>query len=873
MSQAENLLDSLTVDDITPYTAEPQTEGHIVIGKDRFITVPESLKRIAVQHDHNIETVTFECPRYWDENDLSKMKIYINYMRPNKSKGSYIAKNVVVEDDLMYFDWTVEGHVTEFKGQLSFLVCAMETDEEGLETLHWNTELNNEMYVSEGLECEGEVISQNQSIITDLLLRMDTVEEINIKASDMEALASEVATDAFNANEAARTAIENASMFSDVFDTDYSENRLSNLYTGMMDSQGAMYSTSEGSHTNYIPVTEGEKIYVSARNSYDGSGPFNQYIKNVTAFDSNKEILPDVGSDLNLAYYKVPRGVSYIIITLMPKPDSLIDVFVGTNVPAIDNDVEYEPYHEPIHTLKPSVIPYVSDNHANAIKGNANGTVVKIDDISPVEHNVSVKVLGKNLIPFPYANPTVTRDGITFTVNDDRSITVDGTATAATTFVIANPTSGIDFEHGVTYTLSGKGGNISVAMAYKIADGTTKYQTNGGSVTWGDSYTFIHIYYSIPSGATYEGLILPAPQLERGTVATDYVPYVDIENINVISSRKNLAPYPYTEDGTTRAGVTYTTTEDGVIHANGTSTGSYMNVVSTDEKILYLHKGVTYRFSCAPTGGEGSKYYAYVKDASKTNYFDYGNGVTFTPSASGYGAITIVVSTDMVATDLMFKPQLEVGDGSVDFEVGGAVVKYSPDKNGEVTVRSISPTTMIFADAEGATVECEYNRDTSKLIGDMEKDLSNANAAMEELSNKIKPAETYDFSNAMTMGGSLRRSIPSETQVGDTFTFFIPAGWYMNTRVFYVDGTAHNETISATNTDEVYKFVIEKELGGGSFFDAWKNGESIEPKDCKITFKREHDRIGNIEKEIGDIDTALDELHSYAQALITGGGA
>ena len=47
------------------------SEPHIVIDSHRAITVPEQLKRIAVQFDHNFETVTFDCPRYWDGHDLS----------------------------------------------------------------------------------------------------------------------------------------------------------------------------------------------------------------------------------------------------------------------------------------------------------------------------------------------------------------------------------------------------------------------------------------------------------------------------------------------------------------------------------------------------------------------------------------------------------------------------------------------------------------------------------------------------------------------------------------------------------------------------------------------------------------------------------
>lgn len=33
-----------------------KTEPHIVVGSDRMITVPDELKNIAVQYDHNVET-------------------------------------------------------------------------------------------------------------------------------------------------------------------------------------------------------------------------------------------------------------------------------------------------------------------------------------------------------------------------------------------------------------------------------------------------------------------------------------------------------------------------------------------------------------------------------------------------------------------------------------------------------------------------------------------------------------------------------------------------------------------------------------------------------------------------------------------------
>ena len=154
---------------------------HIVVGSDRYITVPESLQKIGVQFDHNAETVTFDCPRYWDGHDLSMMKIYINYMRPNDSFGAYLCNNAEIDsmdDTIMHFNWVISGHVTEFAGPLSFLVCICDVDQNGDSTTHWNSELNTQMYISSGMKCRDAILGRYPDIITQLLNRMDSVEAV-----------------------------------------------------------------------------------------------------------------------------------------------------------------------------------------------------------------------------------------------------------------------------------------------------------------------------------------------------------------------------------------------------------------------------------------------------------------------------------------------------------------------------------------------------------------------------------------------------------------------------------------------------------------------------------------------------------------------
>lgn len=178
MSQAEDLLNSVSEDDTTLYTTNSETEEHIVIDNNRIITVPKPLRRIAVQYDNNIETVTFDCPRYWDDNDLSTMYLYINYENANRGNGRYLAKNVRIDEEnekMIHFEWTIGKELTLVEGKLRILVCAMKTDESGNDELHWNTEINTEMYVSEGMEFADVIPLMYPDVVNDLLTRMDTI--------------------------------------------------------------------------------------------------------------------------------------------------------------------------------------------------------------------------------------------------------------------------------------------------------------------------------------------------------------------------------------------------------------------------------------------------------------------------------------------------------------------------------------------------------------------------------------------------------------------------------------------------------------------------------------------------------------------------
>ena len=179
MSQAEHLLDEMLNEQISLMTLDPSTEPHIEITPDRVIYVPEELRKIAVQYDHNVETVTFDCPRYWDGLDMSIMRVYINYKRSDGQVGMSIPKNLTVDEvdnNIMHFDWTITRGATLTSGTLSFSVCIKKPTVNGGEENHWNSEINTQMTVSPGLEYEEQKNPQQADLISDLIGRMEATE-------------------------------------------------------------------------------------------------------------------------------------------------------------------------------------------------------------------------------------------------------------------------------------------------------------------------------------------------------------------------------------------------------------------------------------------------------------------------------------------------------------------------------------------------------------------------------------------------------------------------------------------------------------------------------------------------------------------------
>jgi len=154
--------------------------------------------------------------------------------------------------------------------------------------------------------------------------------------------------------------------------------------------------------------------------------------------------------------------------------------------------------------------------------------------ISGVE-SIQVAQTNKNLASQPYHTPTSVRQGVTWTVNADGSVTANGTATANSIFYVCGiDSTNLRLPVGTKCFLSGcpSGGSYSsYFMRCSTGSGSTYISANdlgSGSVfTVSDSNSTVGVMIQITKGFTANNLVF-YPQLEFGESKTEWEPFTRI---------------------------------------------------------------------------------------------------------------------------------------------------------------------------------------------------------------------------------------------------------------------------------------------------------------------------------------------------------
>ena len=296
---------------------------------------------------------------------------------------------------------------------------------------------------------------------------------------------------------------------------------------------------------------------------------------------------------------------------------------------------------------------------SNALTGTASGTgAVRLNDISPLEHNIEVNAKSKNLIPSPFGDIDV-EDGKRYTLSIALKENVVLSSDAQYSIWFQDAESGnwwnVDFIFGGVVRMN--------AFSFTPGnEGSGYYLWTNGSVTE-DMFEYI--------------------QLEEGPVATEYEPYAPkIEDINFKSYGKNL--YNFTKSTSLNYDLpdylpgleltisTDRTTNDGTIwfiksndEFNSYTEIGYLGTTSTSQPITY-------------TVEEGYKY-------------------------------RIMFSEEALA--VTNKTQVELSATATEYE------EYKEPIDG---VNVIYPTTTLISGFAGVQIEATYNKDINRVMGNVD---------------------------------------------------------------------------------------------------------------------------------------------------------
>ena len=164
----EEALEAATVDDGT------ETAYCTVDDDTRLVTIPDKYKKLGVESDEKAKRVWFRFPKLVGNNgvDLSAIGVRINFRNANGDGDIYMVKDVTIDGDYVTFSWELTRKVTAYKGHVSFVVCAVKSATDGTTKNEWNTTLNKECEVLEGLEVTEQIEQENPDIIEYILANL-----------------------------------------------------------------------------------------------------------------------------------------------------------------------------------------------------------------------------------------------------------------------------------------------------------------------------------------------------------------------------------------------------------------------------------------------------------------------------------------------------------------------------------------------------------------------------------------------------------------------------------------------------------------------------------------------------------------------------
>lgn len=355
-----------------------------------------------------------------------------------------------------------------------------------------------------------------------------------------------------------------------------------------------------------------------------------------------------------------------------------------------------------------------------------------------------VQTTGAQLLPFPYVTGDMTKNGVTFAVQEDGGIKVTGTATEFVIFNIAK----IDF--GTNSIFNNSAGNGKVLSGGKD---NVKIEYHGLNK---------NTYLSIEKGLTVNTVIYP--QLQNGTAATPYEPYTGGKpspSPEYLQEIKNVGKW---NEGTQKYEVDVKVTnaeqnwskEQTLTLTSDRPITKWDRLVEQGGEIGWLYAGVVIdrfdgqsnKISIANKKGDVQNFSIRFENVANGNgnsdiFVDKYRAVQLSYTKAEYGICCnwndgvkyFSAPNENVATVDEFKAWLVENPLKIAYETTKTefVPLPQPEQNAIRALKTYYPTTVITND-QGCTMELDYVADTKNYIDNkfaqLQKSLINTNTQL-----------------------------------------------------------------------------------------------------------------------------------------------
>lgn len=364
---------------------------------------------------------------------------------------------------------------------------------------------------------------------------------------------------------------------------------------------------------------------------------------------------------------------------------------------------------------------YANNSFSGALYGSASGEAVRLTDVSPIEHEIKIKLKSKNLFNAE-AEPL-------YLTGAEKAL--NGTAlTFISNSVSARYVYRIPTKVGRQYTVSVKS-LVSVPPSGQSSTGSDIFLGSTANPDTGDygsitstslaktftatsEYLFIKQYICYGTNQVGGKKTVDGLQVEEGASATSYAPYIsDFSGVTLKKCKKNLLKNPnihaynYSTDYKK-----YNSADEILLPA-----GTYSMSASENMPALQFWNKETkasYTVDEVVSAYSTNTYYKLYDGRGLGRASDAVNRMYFTLKKEALITLNSGVSTGTTA-----QCQLELGSTVTDYETYSGQ-SYTPDNNGTVNdVISLYPTTTLMTDTAGVIINAEYNKDLNKAFDEL----------------------------------------------------------------------------------------------------------------------------------------------------------